>query len=215
MGTCEPEVVDDTRGFATGSVVDVNGNPLADIPIIIRPLRYDKILGQSSTDQNGKFKLVTTAFSSGNIQARINRGNLNESVDLQNPVYAAKTFTQDASKKRFKLGEIQLQKAASLDFSIQRTLQTADTLQWELLSTSQNCEIYLGEPQEDDPYYTDSCYAEFSIDRRQTPEEPNFEMQIKSLKGTEAIFIYKTENQAYDTISIPLTETENTYEFNY
>lgn len=216
--SCEIRVMDDHRILIKGSVVDGENNPIPNIPI--RSHAYSEIFGETLTDANGKFEFTSLEAENYyrleigvNIKSNIYYYDGGYSYDLtENPDYSGKQYFNDTRSRNattYNLGEIQLNKAARLTILFNNIPGDNNAVAYKVEYQSAICEIDLIRNDPENCLVNDDYYQQLDINT------PNFQTTFNSQLGSNVLVKYILNNEPEQTISIPLTNTDNTYVFEF
>lgn len=215
--SCDVQVMDDHRILIKGRIVDSENNPLQNISV--RTKTYGAILGESLSDANGEFQftsLESKDYNPTNIAVNI-KPNKYYSGDydldlIENPVYTAKQYFNDLFNRKavtYNLGQIQLNEAASLKVFFNNIPGDNNRVAYKFEYQSAICEIDLNDST------SENCLFDFEYYQQLDINSNDFESIFYSQLGTTVLLKYILNNEPEQTISIPLTNLENTYVFEY
>lgn len=219
--SCEPQIKDDSRILIKGIVVDGNNNPIPNISV--RSQVYDSTLGEAITDANGQFQFTSLEVENNyslnitvNIKPYDNNNYYNEDYifnQTENPDYSGKNYYSSSINRRatiYNLGQIQLNKAARLAVLFNNVPGDNNSVAYKLEYQSAICEINIDTlNNSEDCTVNDDYYQQIDIN------STNFQTNLNSQLGTTVLLKYILNDEPEQTISIPLTNTENTYVFEY
>ncbi|WP_026449782.1 carboxypeptidase-like regulatory domain-containing protein [Aequorivita capsosiphonis] len=216
--SCDIRVMDDHRILIKGSVVDGENNPIPNIPI--RSHAYSEIFGETLTDANGNFEFTSLEAENYyrleigvNIKTNIYYYDGGYSYDLtENPDYSGKQYFKDSRDRNastYNLGKIQLNKAARLTILFNNTPGDNNAVAYKIEYQSAICEIDLNHNNPEDCFVNDDYYQQLDINTS------NFQNTFNSQLGSTVLLKYILNNEPEQTIAIPLTNTDNTYVFEF
>lgn len=211
--------MDDRRILVKGNIVDSENNAVPNISI--RCQVYGEILGETISDANGQFQFTSLeAESEYSLNISVNmkpndyyyyEGGYNLNL-IENSNYTAKQYSnnlRNRSASTYNLGQIQLNKAANLNILFNNVPGDNNRVAYKLEYQSAICEIDLNANNTENCLIHENYYQQLDIN------STNFQTMIDSQLGTTVILKYILNSQPEQTISIPLTNTENTYVFEY
>ncbi|WP_271424825.1 carboxypeptidase-like regulatory domain-containing protein [Aequorivita sinensis] len=219
LQSCEVDIMNDKRVLVTGTIVDSNNNPISNISVRSETSR-EALLGETISNENGQFEFTSLMSKPPyNFYIAVNSKPFSEiwhyhydTELIENIDYSAKAFYDESNNRNastYHLGVIQLNKYAKLNLHINNIPGVTNTLEYKLNYDSAICRVNLNgndlnrcEDDESEFRFLDSEYSDIHI---------NVESQL----GTTVAFIYKLNGEPEQTISIPLTNPENTYVFEY
>lgn len=204
---CTTEVLDNERILIEGRVVDVNGNGLENINVKAETAPF--LLGEGITDTNGNFSFTSLKTNRNKIIISINLKNNQIETPLNSIVFEYRGLE---IQRNYELGDIMLRDTSILDFKIEKTSTTENTLKWQLVFKSGSCERNFSDDNIPDQ---NLCYEENLFATQNNSERPDFEQQFLTLKNTEAIFTYSIDQGAEQTVIIPINEELTNYVFEY
>jgi hypothetical protein len=219
LQSCDPQIMDDRRILVKGNIVDSENNPVANIAV--RCQTYGLVLGEARSDANGQFQFTSLdaeSYNGLNIMVNMKSNDYyyedGHSYDLtENPAYSAKQYFDNFTNrpaKTYNLGQIKLNDAAQLTVFFNNIPGDNNNVAYKMEYDSAICQIDLNVPNSED------CnYEEYNYYQQLDINTANFQTNIKSQLGSTVIFKYILNNEPEQTISIPLTNTENTYVFEY
>ncbi len=225
LQSCEPDVRDDFRILVKGSIVDSQNNPVANISV--RCQTYGIILGQAVSDANGQFQFTSLdvdSYNPLNILVNVKSDNYyydggynyyegGFNYDLtENADYSAKQYfsnLQNRPAATYNLGKIQLNQAARLAVLFTNIPGDNNAVAYKLEYDSAICLVDLNLNDSEDCHFDDDFYQQLDIN------SSNFQINLNSQLGTTVLFKYILNNEPEQIISIPLTNFENTYVFEY
>ncbi|MDC8000876.1 carboxypeptidase-like regulatory domain-containing protein [Aequorivita todarodis] len=219
--SCEVQILDDSRILVKGNLVDSNNNPLPNIAV--RCQSYGEILGETRSDANGQFQFTSLESENNyplNIMINLKSsgydyyvGGYNYYELTENPDYSAKKYFNDAynrsNSSTYNLGQIQLNEAAHLTILFTNIPGDNNRVAYKLEFQSAVCAIDLNSNNTEDCLIADDYYNQLDIN------STNFQTNLDSQLGTTVLLKYILNEQPEQTISIPLTNLENTYVFEY
>lgn len=224
LHSCEPEIRDDRRILVKGSIVDSQNNPVANISV--RCQAYSTILGQAVTDANGQFQftsLEVESYNPLNILVNVKSNNYyNDGYDYydggfnydltENSDYSGKQYFsnfQNRPAATYNLEKIQLNEAARLALLFTNIPGDNNAIAYKLEYDSAICLVNLNLNDSEECHFDDDFYQQLDIN------STNFQINLNSQLGTTVILKYILNNEPEQSISIPLTNLENTYVFEY
>lgn len=224
LQSCEPEIKDDFRILVKGSIVDSQNNPVPNISV--RCQTYSIILGQAVSDANGQFQftsLEVESYNSLNILVNMKSNNYYDwnydyyegglNYDLtENPDYSGKQYfsnSQNRPAATYNLEKIQLNEASRLAVLFTNIPGDNNAVAYKLEYDSAICLIDLNLNDSEECHFDDDFYQQLDINSN------NFQINLNSQLGTTVKLKYILNNDPEQTISIPLTNLENTYVFEY
>lgn len=224
--SCHIQIENNRRIVVKGSVADAAGNPIENISIFTK--RYGETLGASISDANGNFQFVSLeAEGSGGLSIMVNLKPSNYGYDdyyynsnqgynseqLQNADFSGTIyFNDDINRTRsiYDLGQIQLNKIAALKLILKNSPGDANTISYSLEYAAPICQIDVNAPNgQEECQIIDDYYPVLD------PTSENVEINLESQLGTNVLFKYQLNNQPEQTVSIPLTNPQNSYVFEY
>lgn len=217
--SCGFDIKDNTRMVFTGSVTDNTGKPIPNIPVFLGGMDAGRkeVLGKARTDNLGMFRAISLKTQTNNFY--INRQKdyyqyrIEDKKENSDPVFTAVDFINVPGSMN--LGTITLRRKATLNFKINKTSTSNDTLYWKLSYTHRSCQkiFYDGFLQEEES----SCYEFFSDNssNEQSPTEFNFENTYKTILGGTAEFTYRIDQEPAQTITLNIDQPNVTYVFEY
>jgi len=219
LQSCDPEIKNDTRILIKGNIVDSANNPIPNISVRCQA-RY-AVLGEAISDANGQFQftsLEVEAFDSLNILVNIKPGSNYYNEDygyplIENTNYSAKQYFNNFHNRpatTYNLGTVQLNEAAQLTIFFNNIPGDNNSVSYKLEYDSAICQIDLNlNNSEDCNYLQDDYYQLLDI------TSSSFETNLESQLNTTVLLKYKLNNEPEETISIPLTNLENTHVFEF
>lgn len=217
LQSCDPQIMDDRRILVKGNIVDSANNPIPNISV--RCQSYGTILGQAVSDANGQFQFTSLEVESYNgLNIMVNMISSSYYYEggygydlIENPTYSAKQYfsnVQNRAATTYNLGKIQLNEAATLAILFNNIPGDSNTVAYKIEYESAICQIDLNNDSED-CYFDNDYYQQLDINTS------NFQTNLNSQLGTAVILKYILNNEPEQSISIPLTNLENTYVFEY
>ncbi|WP_313114684.1 carboxypeptidase-like regulatory domain-containing protein [Aequorivita sediminis] len=217
--SCEVDIMNDKRVLVTGTIVDSSNNPIPNISVRSQTTR-NAILGEAISDENGQFEFTSLMSKPPyNFYIAVNSKPFGEiwhhSYDtelIENIDYSAKAFGDESNNRNvstYNLGVIQLNKYAKLNLHINNIPGDSNTLEFKLNYDSAICKVDLNGND------LNQCVDEDFEFRFLDSEYSDIYINVESQLGTTVDFIYKLNDGPEQTISIPLTNPENTYVFEY
>ncbi|AFL81942.1 hypothetical protein Aeqsu_2485 [Aequorivita sublithincola DSM 14238] len=218
---CEPEIKDDSRILIKGSLVDSNNNPLPNISVRCQSSYI--ILGESYSDANGQFQFTSLETETNNpLNIMVNLktdgynyygGGYNNYELTENPNYSAKKYFNDAINRKtsttYNLGQIKLNEAAHLNLLFTNVPGDNNRVAYKLEFQSAVCAIDLNVNNPEDCLIDEEYYNQLDIN------STSFQTNLDSQLGTSVLLKYILNDEPEQTITIPLTNLENTYVFEY
>lgn len=217
--SCDPQIKDDSRILIKGSIVDGNNNPIPNISV--RSQVYNSTLGEAITDVNGQFQFTSLEVENNySLNIRVNLKPYDDYYydnyifnETENPDYSGKNYYSNSTNRSattYNLGQIQLNKAARLTVLFNNIPGDANNVAYKLEYKSAICEINLGELNNpEDCSVNDDYYHQLDINTT------NFQTNLNSQLGTTVLLKYIMNNEPEQTISILLTNIDNTYVFEF
>ena len=219
--SCQVQISNDRRILITGNIVDSSNNPLSNISV--RCGTKGEILGETVSDANGHFQFTSLESDSYysldimvNLQSNAYDWGSNYNTELiENTAYSAKHYYvdlndfRDREKSSYNLRRIELKEPAELLFLLNNIPGDNNTLSFILEYEKTICEIDLNSIDHE------TCLVIEDTNRQLDENSSNTQFNLKSQLGTTVIFKYILNNDPEQTISIPLTNSENTYVFEY
>ncbi|SRX55667.1 carboxypeptidase-like regulatory domain-containing protein [Aequorivita sp. CIP111184] len=216
--SCDPQIMDDRRILVKGNIVDSANNPIQNISV--RTQSYGTILGETVSDANGQFQFTSLDvedYNGLNIIVNMKTSSYYYEGDYdfdltENANYSAKQYFSNSQNREavtYNLGKIQLNEAARLDILFHNIPGDNNTVAYKLEYDSAICQIDLNLNGSEDCYFDNDYYQQLDIN------SSNFQTNLNSQLGTTVLFKYILNNEPEQTISIPLTNLENTYVFEY
>jgi len=215
---CEVQIEDDRRILVKGNIIDSSNNPLANVSV--RSGVEGTILGEAFSDENGQFQF-TSLEADGNYALDIivnlssNDNNWKGSYNIEhieNPEYSAKRYFYNLTKRKesgYDLGQIILRNPARLTLFINNIPGDNNTLKYQLEYMPTICEIDLKSNN------FESCWFNSDEYRHLDEDYSNIQVEVDSQLGSSVTFNYILNNEPMQSISIPLSNSENTYVFEY
>lgn len=219
LQSCDPQIMDDRRILVKGNIVDSENNPVANIAV--RCQTYGLVLGEAVSDARGHFEFTSLdaeSYNGLNIMVNMKSGSYHYDDDYffdatENPAYSAKQYFNILNNRpatTYNLGAIQLRDAARLTVFFNNIPGDNNSVAYKFEYDSAVCEIDLNLPD-----FEDCSHDEYNYYRQLDINSANFQTNLNSQLGTSVLFKYILNNEPEQTISIPLTNTENTYVFEY
>lgn len=211
-----PEVSDNTRLVVKGRVVNADNQSLSDISVSTEAYIYD--LGGDLTDGQGRFEFTSLASDAETFEIHINKVPSGFS-DTTNTPYkkdfssVSYIYNESEFQQTYALANTTLHKIAKLNFKVEKTSNSLDTLVGRLHYKRAKCVNFIGEDPPE--YQNNGCYNTLSASLNLKPGSPDFENQFRTLLNSEAVFTYHINSEEEQTVTIPLNQTTNTYVFNY
>lgn len=204
------DIIDNKRIYLEGTITDGDGFPVADVPVVYKMNGFT--LGYGFTDTKGQYGFYSLeADAKSEMRLEINR-----MYDEVRGNYSSVIITDDDEfsfqENDYRKLDITLQKKSTLQFSINHVTNINADLDWDLQYTYTN---YYNSCLK---VYTDvftGCYETFQINGTQNSETPHKDISITSFINQEVIFTYQINGGNTETVSIPLTSENVTYEFTY
>lgn len=225
--SCHIQIENNRRITISGTVVDSQGSPISNISI--RSEVFGEVIGASVSDENGKFEFVSLeAQSSKGLDILVNVKPSSYEYDNyyygfdndygtglpENDEYSGKRYFNPSSNREessYNLGRIQLNEIATLSLFLNNLPGDENVVSYYLEYTNDVCKIDVNlESSPDECVITQGDYITV-LD----PESQNTQVNLQSQLGTSVFFKYQLNNQPEQTISIPLTNSENSYVFEY
>ncbi|MGO3182191.1 MAG: carboxypeptidase-like regulatory domain-containing protein [Aequorivita sp.] len=206
--SCEQlDITDNQRILIRGHVVDQNGNPLENISLHTESL--NKIIASAPSDASGNFEMTSLNANYNPLKILVN---LSHSFDDQNafPDYSSRIYSSDMANQDLliDLGTIVLSEIGTLSIYL-RNESRSNNLEYTLSYTSKVCHLPLS-GSENNP-----CELDRIENRSYGPTAENQNISRESVLGTVAIFEYSLNNEATQTIEIPVTNPPTNYVFEY
>ncbi|MCG2431318.1 carboxypeptidase-like regulatory domain-containing protein [Aequorivita xiaoshiensis] len=217
--SCEVDIMNDKRVLVTGTIVNSDNNPIPNISVRSQTTR-NAILGEAISDENGQFEFTSLMSKPPyNFYIAVNSKPFGEiwyyhydTELIENIDYSAKAFYDETSNRNattYNLGVIQLNKYAKLNLHINNIPGDTNTLEFKLDYDSAICRVDLNGND------FNQCEDEDFEFRFLDSEYSDIYMNVESQLGSTVDFIYKLNGEPEQSISIPLTNPENTYVFEY
>jgi len=201
--SCRPEVTDNERWLIKGNVTDPSGNPLENIKISTEGHLFK--LGKDFTDENGKFEFTSLAFEGGYFEVHVNADSTQQNGGQKNWSTAAFYFSDTRNHNQiFEIDNIQLRPAAHLNLKIVGNPEISGNIKFRLNYIS-NVHIEVLDLEDNDFFENNQFFS------RTIPLNQSFSKEFHSLLNTDVILTYRINDGNETQITIPLTETENTY----
>ena len=202
------DIENNRRLLIKGKVTDTQGNALPNIPVITSAL--GDALGQTTTDANGNFRLISLDEQFDPLDIFINVDNFyNQQV---NQYYSSRAYfsQQHVNRVLYDMGSITLGKMAELKLTLNNNGGDQNTVSYEILYTPSACELPLNvyNPPSD-------CNLSEMKTGSLMPSSENQIISIYSIQGENVVFNYSLNSGDTQTIEIPLTNASNTYVFEY
>ncbi|MCB0464769.1 MAG: carboxypeptidase regulatory-like domain-containing protein [Aequorivita sp.] len=202
------DIENNRRLLIKGKVTDTQGNALPNIPVITSAL--GDALGQTTTDANGNFRLISLDEQFDPLDIFINVDNFyNQQV---NQDYSSRAYfsQQHVNRVLYDMGSITLGKMAELKLTLNNNGGDQNTVSYEILYTPSACELPLNvyNPPSD-------CNLSEMKTGSLMPSSENQIISIYSIQGENVVFNYSLNSGDTQTIEIPLTNASNTYVFEY
>lgn len=225
--SCHIQIENDRRIAISGTVVDNEGSPLPNITI--RSEVLGEVIGSSVSDENGNFDFVSLE-AQGNFGLDIlvnvkpsSYGYDDYYFDLgydyntglpENSQYSGKRFYNpftSRDRSNYDLGRIQLNEIATLNLFLNNLSGDDNVVAYYLEYTNDVCLIDINEENTPDECMIFQGEYVVILD----PMSQNTQIELQSQLGTTVFLKYQLNGAPEQTISIPLTKTENTYVFEY
>lgn len=218
LQSCVPEIKDDSRILVKGNIVDSANNPIPNISV--RCQSHYTILGEAISDANGQFQFTSLEvedYNSLNIMVNLETGSYYYEGEygsdlIENPNYSAKQYFNNFQNRpvtTYNLGRVQLNEAARLNILFNNIPGDNNTVAYKLEYDSAICQIDLNLNNSEDCRFDNDNYQQLDIN------SSNFQTNLDSQLGTTVLLKYILNNEPEQTISIPLSNLENTYVFEY
>jgi len=224
--SCHIQIENDRRIAISGTVVDGSGNPIPNINV--RSEVNGEILGTSNSDENGNFEFVSLEaenYYGLNIVVNVKQysyedGDYYYGYDYgygtglpENSNYSGKRYfnsNSDRERSTYNLGQIQLNEPATLTLFLNNIPGDTNSLAYTFEYDSAVCQIDITgqNPEETCKIFNDYYNL---LDANST----NTQISIESQRNSIVNFKYILNNEPEQTISIPLSNPENTYVFEY
>lgn len=216
--SCQVQIMDNRRILISGTIVDNDNNPIPNISV--RSQTHGEILGETVSDANGQFQYTSLESETNypfDIMVNLKTYSSgwygdNNSWLLENSNYSAKNYynySRNRNQSHYSLGAIQLSAPAQFSLFLNNIRGDNNTVSFKLEYETAICKIDLNIGDLENCYFEDESY------RRLDQNTENFEINLESRLGTTLLFKYKLNNDPEQTISIPLTNPENSYVFEY
>ncbi len=211
------EIENNKRITVSGKLVDQDGNPLQNINV--QSVVEEYTLGTGSSNVSGNFSYVSLQSYSNDFVTLINRKkgfNYNQSPAVNENYASARIINYDEDDflrvNKYELGSFEIPKVATLEFSIEKISSEDKNLNWSLRLYNTNCDYAYRDTIEPVENF---CYEVYYIARNQDSIKPNYQERFYSLASKPAVFTYTINNNATQSITIPLTNATNNYVFEY
>lgn len=216
--SCELQIMDNRRIIIKGNIVDSSNNPIPNIPV--RCQTYGEILGETFSDANGQFQFTSLEAETDytqDIMINMKAGTYyyDESYNIElieNKNYTGKQYFSNSNKRNattYNLGQIQLNDTARLEIKFNNIPGDNNSVAYKFEYDGVICEINLNLNGSEDCEINYDYYKQLDIN------STDFQTTLNSQLGTTVIFKYILNSEPEEIISIPLTNLENTYVFEY
>lgn len=216
--SCEVQVTNDRRILITGNIIDSSNNPLSNISVLCGT--KGEILGQTYSDDNGNFRFTSLESDSYypldimvNLKStRYDWGGGYSEDQIENTDYSAKHYFNnfpERTNSSYNLGRIELKEPAQFLLFLNNIPGDNNTLRFTLEYETTICNIDLNR---NDP---ETCVVMEESNRQLDENSSNIQINLESQLGTTVDFKYILNDEPEQTISIPLSNSENTYVFEY
>lgn len=212
--SCSDEVqIGDNRRLDISGTVNAPEN--GDIPVIVYGTRYEidtenpqKILGLSRTDENGNFRFTSLDTYSHDLLITINPENMEGYNDEIGTAY----YLDESGNHllSYQIGNIELPGRVKLDFTIENTSETQDTL-FYTLKYDKPIKLFRREGNGFTEVESDNQTV---IYRKLPLSEPTVHHLLISA-DTDLSFIYNIGDQPVQNLNIAVTPETTSYEFQY
>lgn len=211
--TCDVDYENNRRIVVSGKITDEAGNPLADIPV--RTFAEFYLLGKTTTDSSGDFEFISLESDYENLLIRVNYLIDDDFGLIESPYTGIQLINaQDGRpQSNYKLGTLILKNTANLQLNFINTPGDTNTLSYNLSFSDTNCRTVLFN-EEGLPGETE-CYPLHTYTGNFDESSEDFQLKVSSLLGSTVDFTYHLNNGAAQTITIPLNNTQTTYDFEY
>lgn len=217
--SCQIDIMNNRRILVKGRIVDSQNNPVANISVRSET-SYDSTLGETVSDKNGNFQftsLLTEGMYPYDITVNVKPHSYywdDRNIDgrLENSNYSAKRYfnnTRNRDISSYDLGTIQLNEVAKFTLLLNNTPGDTNTLAYKLEYETAICKIDLNVNGPEDCQIEDPTYIQLDS------TTSNMQINLESQLGTTVVFKYILNSQPEEIISIPLTNPETTYVFEY
>ncbi len=202
------DIESNRRLLVKGKVTDAQGNALPNIIVVTSA--FGDPLGQTATDVEGNFRLVSLDEQFDPLDILINVDDYyNQQINF---TYSSRAYysSEHTNRVLYEMGTIVLEKRAILDLNLTNITGDQNTVTYEIQFTPSNCELPLNvvNPPND-------CNLSGSFTGALSPSSENQVIPIYSIQGSNVIFEYSLNAGPTQTIQIPLTNEANTYVFEY
>lgn len=219
LQSCQIDIMNNRRILVKGRIVDSNNNPIANISVRSETSN-ESTLGETVSDKNGEFQF-TSLITEGtypydivvNLKSYRNYWNDGyEFGDLENLNYSGKRYfnnTRNRDASLYNLGTIQLNEVAKFTLLLQNTPGDTNTLAFRLDYETAICKIDLITNGPEDCQVRDVIYQQLDS------TSSNLQINLQSQLDTNVLFKYVLNGEPEQIISIPLSNPETTYVFEY
>ncbi len=207
--SCEKlEITNNERLLVKGKVVDENGNALPNISI--KTEAVNRSLANTRSDANGNFELTSLNANTDPLHVLVNIAS-SINFENENPDYSSKVYTSEGANSQLllDLGTITLSGLGSFSLYLKNLSGDNNSLEYTLSYTSKVCRLSL--ESNSNPF----CELDQVENGFADPTSENRTLNRESILGSVAVFEYKLNNGATQTIEIPVTNPPTTYVFEY
>lgn len=216
--SCEIDIMNNRRILVKGSIVDSSNNPISNISV--RSEAYGATMGETVSDANGQFQFTSLEAESNypldivvNMQSYgYNYGGGYNYGFLENADYSGKHYFNNSRKRRnssYDLGQIELREIALLTIFFNNIRGDNNVVAYKFEYESAICQIDLNLNSPENCQFLDDFYNQLD------PTTSNFQSNLYCQLGTTVLLTYIMNNEPKQTISIPLTNPETIYVFEY
>lgn len=208
LNSCTYRVENNKRIYLEGIIKDEAGLPLANIPVVLRMHGY--VLGYGVTDEEGKYGFYSLdANYAATMELEINQKEnmLNENYS-QITLYDNEDYDYQSTDHRIK--NFVLKKIVTLHLNIHKVSVGDVILDWELHYVHTYCGLEYS--LEGDNTNCETIYHRTGL---QNATSPDASINQPSVLSSVAVFKYRSTDEDYQSILIPLTSENVTYEFEY
>ena len=210
MTSCAEDVIDSRRIRVAGRLIDDMDSPVSNIHITSGS--KTTILGASASEITGNFDFVSLESNRGEFQIQINSGTQRDSLFAE-VILVNDLSSPNRSRLNYDLGDIIVKPTAFLNLKTQNTSGTSDTLKILLDYTSNYCSLELDNDKE--LLAKRRCYSTHTSRIILHAQDSNYDTRVTTVKNEIARLYYRFNNGYQQVVEIPLTNTENTYVFEY
>ena len=213
------DIENNRRVAVMGSLVNDTGDPIKGI--LIQSSGNDNVLGHATSDESGMFSFTSLESNAGDFSIDINPNYSRDTLYLpisyingyRSTLVALDAYNGNRSQNSYDLGTIQLRRPAYLDLMIKRTSTANDTLHWTVTLPENFCENYFLKSNIDTT--RTRCFASFTQSGTLKPGDEDQNPGFGTIKNAAAIFEYTINSGAHQRISIPISQYNTSYVFEF